>query len=780
MNKDLNEIFNNRKNVSVFEKQFFEKLNNDNIKVISFDIFDTLFFRKCLLPENVFEVVGNNKYVKKYFDTAITFKKYRIYAEKNARITHKNKQDITLDEIYEEFSIPKKVKEKIKQIELNIEQEFLVVNHDLEQWIDFAVNKGKKIILISDMYLNQEELKYTCLEKLKNIEKISKIYVSNEYKLTKAKGDLFLKVIEEENINCNEMLHIGDNKISDNLIPKTLNINTLYYGFSEKQEMALDYERTYVNIDIMNGNNVRKLAMMRNPYEEQFENFYFDFGASIFGPVFFEFSHWLNDLSRQHQIEQYNFIMREGFIFEKFFKKLFPEKKTNLVYASRNSTFPMTLDLNNISSCLLGTQRAFSINDLYEESLQISIKNKKILPYKHELLSKANLINIEENTLYKAIIEDLSLRKDEIITKNKKQKEFIEEYFTNLNIDKKSILIDFGAGGTILNRIREILPKKQNPKIYALFFQNERGYKLQSKNQTLSFLPYTKKSSESIETIARSPEIFEILLNLDLETTINYLKIEDKVVPNTYLPSINKDIIHKIKNSFLEGISSFFDTAKLYNLEKKSYDRNFLSQLLSRVINLPTKFEVEEFGVLENDEGNGTAHIYKIVDTERIEIIENYGLEKMYFEYQKNKAKYRHVFPWFESVITSINPYFLINNYKELTKDALNCQIIIQLLEQIDSSKEKEFMVYGAGELFKELLPFLEDRKIKIISVIDSRAELQEFEVLDYKITTLAKAFFNKNRASLIIASGVFTESIRNDINHFASVNKKNINIISI
>ena len=103
---------------TTFEKQFIEFLNNDSIKVISFDIFDTLFFRKCLLPENIFEIIGNNKYVKKYFDTASTFKKYRIYAEKNARITHKYKQDITLDEIYEELAIPKRIKNKIRFINL--------------------------------------------------------------------------------------------------------------------------------------------------------------------------------------------------------------------------------------------------------------------------------------------------------------------------------------------------------------------------------------------------------------------------------------------------------------------------------------------------------------------------------------------------------------------------------------------------------------------------------------------------------------------------------------
>lgn len=763
---------------TTFEKQFIEFLNNDSIKVISFDIFDTLFFRKCLLPENIFEIIGNNKYVKKYFDTASTFKKYRIYAEKNARITHKYKQDITLDEIYEELAIPKRIKNKIKQIELDIEKEFLVVNYDLEQWIELAIKKDKKVILISDMYMNQEQLKYICLNKLKNSEKISKIYVSNEYKLTKAKGDLFLKVLEKENIKCNELLHIGDNKISDNLVPNTLNINTLYYGFSQNQEMALDYERTYINKDILNGNNVRKLAMMRNPYEEEFESFYFNFGASIFGPLFFEFSHWLNDLSNDNQIEQYNFIMREGFIFEKFFKKLFPEKKTNLIYASRNSTFPILLNLENMSSILLGTQRVFSIDDLYE-SLQVDIKNSEILTYKNELLSKANLIKINNNNLHEIIIEDLISRKDEIMDKNTEQKEFIIDYFSNFDINKKSMFIDFGAGGTIFNRIKEILPKK-TPNIFTLFYQNERGYKLQFGNRTFSFFPYTKESSKFIETIARSPEVFEILLNLDLETTINYSKIQDKIIPNTFLPSCNKDTINKIKNSFLEGISCFFDTVKLYNLDKKTYDKKFLMQLMSRVINLPTKYEVKQFGSLENDEGNGTANIYKIVDEEKIAIIEDFGLEKMYFEYQKNKAKYRHTFPWIEAIITTIEPSFLINNYKEMEKDTLNSQIITQLLEKIDFSKEKEFMIYGAGELFEELLPFLEQRQIKAISLIDTRAELQEFEVLGYKVVSLLKAFENKVSANIIIASGAFSEKIKEKIVEFANRNNKSIFIISI
>ncbi len=146
----------------------------------------------------------------------------------------------------------------------------------------------------------------------------------------------------------------------------------------------------------------------------------------------------LNNLSKKYKIEQYNFIMREGFIFERYFKKLFPNQKTNLVYASRNSTFPITIDIDNLSSSLLGTQRAFSINDLYE-SLQIDIKDTKILSYKNELLSKANLINIENYTLYDEIRKDLEIRKDEILEKVLEQKSLIKNYFKSFDTHKKSI-----------------------------------------------------------------------------------------------------------------------------------------------------------------------------------------------------------------------------------------------------------------------------------------------------------------------------------------------------
>ena len=51
--------------------------------------------------------------------------------------------------------------------------------------------------------------------------------MSCEYKLNKGSGRLFGKILEIEGISPDEIIHIGDNTISDYFIPKGLGINSI-------------------------------------------------------------------------------------------------------------------------------------------------------------------------------------------------------------------------------------------------------------------------------------------------------------------------------------------------------------------------------------------------------------------------------------------------------------------------------------------------------------------------------------------------------------------------
>ena len=87
---------------------------------------------------------------------------------------------------------------------------------------------GKKIIIISDMYLDSsiiEEILQNCGYDLADVP----IYVSSEYGKTKRSGNLFRTVLEHEEVEAGKVLHIGDNLISDYLMPKKCGMKSFLY-----------------------------------------------------------------------------------------------------------------------------------------------------------------------------------------------------------------------------------------------------------------------------------------------------------------------------------------------------------------------------------------------------------------------------------------------------------------------------------------------------------------------------------------------------------------------
>ncbi|MGB3962059.1 MAG: hypothetical protein WBK95_07475, partial [Sulfurimonas sp.] len=97
-----NKIFSD----SLVEQKYLQLVNNPSIKIVSFDIFDTLLLRKCTHPRDVFTLIGAHQEIIDFFDTPSAFSLYRQNAEKEARRVHKQKEDITLAEIYAQLPLP--------------------------------------------------------------------------------------------------------------------------------------------------------------------------------------------------------------------------------------------------------------------------------------------------------------------------------------------------------------------------------------------------------------------------------------------------------------------------------------------------------------------------------------------------------------------------------------------------------------------------------------------------------------------------------------------------
>ena len=739
-NKIINKFFGN----SIIEQEYMKHLKDENIKIISFDIFDTLFFRKCRTPENIFLQMGENNLIKELFLDAENFKRFRINCEKEV-YKKSNNEEISLNDIYSIFPITQKQKQKLLHLELKIEKKNLFINKHIYRWIELAKSFGKRIILTSDMYLSLEEIKKIALSKLGNITIIDDFYISSEIGFRKSTGKLFKYILEVNNIKAGEIIHIGDNISSDINIASAIGINTIYYNYDKKFQAVLENEKIYLKEDFLERDYLRLLSFLSNPHKDEENSFFYEMGSCFFGPLLWEFSIWLNEIVGKHNIKQLNFFMREGFTFEKVFKLLFPNIKTTKVNISRESTNFLTLNLNDLGELNFNKFKEFKVKDFYEAYL-LKINDEKIKEVENQEFK-----NIE---FKEYIINDINNRINEVKININFQRECLKKYFKTLKINKNSTFIDFGGGATVINRINKSFYKNNSSKFDILFFIHNEGVKNSIPNRIFSFLPFNEKTISSIEKIRRTPDFFEILLNGYNNSTSKYGLFNDKV------STIKKEVSFfdkKLKRNleiFYEGIESFVQIAKENNDLISLYDREYLCLLVARVISLPSQIEVKYLGNLKYDEGKGSDYSYTIVK----DIGNDINLKELYLEYINTPFKSQYKYPWMEGFITLKDSYLIKKFYGNVKTQ--NEVAIEKILEQIDEINLTEVSIYGAGELFEMLLPYLKDRNIVIKNVIDSRAKIKPFNFLGFEVLTLEKVGFTPDDV-IIIASVVYYDEIK-------------------
>ncbi|WP_419767653.1 hypothetical protein [Arcobacter sp.] len=758
---------------SKLEKEYLEYLESPQIMLVSFDIFETLVFRKVSKPHDIFLKVGKNKFVKKIFKSKYLFKEYRVKAERLARELRKTCQDdITLKDIYKQLPITEKQQNIIMNIELSVENKNLYINRQIEEWIYLAHKYNKKIILISDIYLSNEHIDKLVLSKLKNKNIISDIFISSEYKVAKFSGKLFHLINEKLEYTFNEQLHIGDNNNSDIIVPQKMGINTIYYNLNNYALEMQSFEYKYLNNKFPKYNNLRVLSCILNPYFDEKSTFFYTLGSMIYGPILWYFSNWILDIYKKYNLEQINFVMREGQIFGKCLTLLNPNIDINLIYASRHSTYLACLDIDEL---LNEDDNTFINNYLYQsicvedfyKLLKINITNDIIYKHKNLFVGDTKLIQVNNISLLKIIYDDIKLNELLIKRNIEHERMLISKYIEDLGVKHNSIIIDFGSTGTVLKRLENIC---RVSKLNGLFYMSEQGLDNAIKKITLSFFHNEEDNTKNIKSLYRSPAATEVLFNGLEDTTIGYEEIQNIVKaitkPTEQVPS-------KIIESFNYGIEVFFEMAKLYKLEENKYKSEELIKLLSRVIELPTIDEANFLGNLTFDIGAGrNVKVKKIVDLEEQDKYYKDNLYINHLNYFNYKKEY---FEWVEGFITQINQYE-ISLHKGIF-DLRDTNIAItNLVNTLKNNNIEEIYIFGTGDFFKKLLPKLDDNNVKVLGLIDSKAISGTYRVDKFIVDTLENTIVNNS--NILIASGAFIDPIHEYISECCHSHDISVNII--
>lgn len=222
--KELHDVFlDYSENSGVYDgRQLVDRLST--FDVVSFDIFDTLLFRRVEKPTDVFTLVEQRT------GTA-GFGRYRAECEWLARQKKHEKWgswEVSFAEIYAQMTAySAEQKNELQQAELCIEAEQLFANPVMKELAEGLTAHGVKLIVISDMYLDGETLSRF----LRNcgFPLFSRIYVSSDEGVSKSEGVLFRRVFDSEHWEGKQIAHIGDNFDSDVRRPMGQGILGIHY-----------------------------------------------------------------------------------------------------------------------------------------------------------------------------------------------------------------------------------------------------------------------------------------------------------------------------------------------------------------------------------------------------------------------------------------------------------------------------------------------------------------------------------------------------------------------
>ena len=184
---------------------------------ISFDCFDTLLTRPFYEPSDLFLLL--DPLYRKLTGAAGSFAALRIRGEQAARAAGRIRglQDIGIDEIYKVtgclFGIPRDALQVLKEEEIRLEMRFCRRRRSGGKLYDRARRAGRKILILSDMYLPSSVL--GGLLARNGFEGWEGILVSSEEGVLKEGGDLYRRCLQKYPQAIGRILHIGDSWKAD-------------------------------------------------------------------------------------------------------------------------------------------------------------------------------------------------------------------------------------------------------------------------------------------------------------------------------------------------------------------------------------------------------------------------------------------------------------------------------------------------------------------------------------------------------------------------------------
>ncbi|MGH9272311.1 MAG: hypothetical protein ACRDZ2_13670, partial [Ilumatobacteraceae bacterium] len=208
--------------MSVVRTAAMRALLDDHEGVVSFDVFDTLLWRRYPRPVEVFHDIPRTAerlglQLPPVDGAAFATARRSAEAAARALVTEElGANEVTLRQVHQQVALAlgwdsgdRALMDDLRTAELGAEADALVADHELLALVRELADAGRRMVLVSDSYLSASDVLGLVTRAGYPDRVFERVFVSSAFGVSKSCG-LFDALVKELDIHPARLLHVGD------------------------------------------------------------------------------------------------------------------------------------------------------------------------------------------------------------------------------------------------------------------------------------------------------------------------------------------------------------------------------------------------------------------------------------------------------------------------------------------------------------------------------------------------------------------------------------------
>jgi FMN phosphatase YigB (HAD superfamily) len=494
--------------------------------------------------------------------------------------------------------------------------------------------KGVRIIAVSDMYLSHDHL--VALLDLCGLGRlIDRVYVSSEFGLGKYSGRLHSRVLELEGFSPEQLVHVGDNPVSDMHVPMRLGMRGI---FMDEKTKRLRRRRQMLSTEMVRRGGVwpgRRFFEVIDYRMEQdaicqaaCTDFFHHYGAHVLGPAFSTFLLGLIEKIEAVKPDKLFFLARDGYLFEKMYarwRELEPGSQhwpePVYIYASRR-----VVATASVAEGLSPEQAVVAFYNPKQQGLLSVLKTFGLpaddftgLAREHGFADLAEPLHDWSDARLCAFLADervqSRIRRIGEAARDRLQRYFEQQGFFSC---ERAALVDIGWNGTIQKFLRDSFGRRPDyPDVHGWYFAFVAAMHgdFGMGDRVEGLIQDVRRDDPYERAPMDFEEIFEQGARSGEGTTLGYVEQDGQVVPilkADAAPDREGEIacnplIEQFQAGVLDHLEHFHAAWRLTGYSAAEI-KPYVLALLERAVVYPTREEVEHISRLVHTEDFGHDH----------------------------------------------------------------------------------------------------------------------------------------------------------------------------